>query len=702
MPVDKFGRMSDLKTKDTGVSLTYINNNYVRSDGETPLTGSLDMRGNTLYNVADPVNPQDVVTKVYVDNTKGSGVIGRKTGNGVSIKENLDFLGKQKIKNLPDPVNDHDAATKEYVDTTTTPFLKLDQTKYNTKGDIDMGGQFTVLNVKTPIDDNHITDKKYVDEMDNLKSAFAFKNGSYYAKGGIIMRKNKLGGLREPLQDGEAANKKYVDDTTKNLFINENDNIAFGLNVDMEGNQILGLPEPATDQEPATKKYVDDLQTQNVDEKGNIKFGRSINLDRNRIFSMKEPTKPSEGANKKYVDDTINKRIQEEKDNFLPQDPATKEYVDEAIKGLAGGDLLVSKEGVFIKANGHYRATAPLDIDNHKMENLPDPVDDKDAVNKKYIDGIVENLTLKQGLIRENGGFNLVDSYINMNFHNIRNVGLPKDESDAVPRRFVDSMIKEVEEKIKKRKQLIAVHASYCGPLKSSDYPFKFGGVNNFENCEEKILKGAHNDKYKIKGLINGFVMPHSGRIKKIICESLTFLDKNEIIDKLIKNFKFRHIEELEKHFGKKDFKNDLLKLILNKISFTYENNEKKEGLFEIVRFKKRKEGESEEFLGFSYTLPILSEKTIISKFTWEEVEIEKNDYILTVMKTLNNETIPLNEGETINIQIISNSIYYHTDLIDGFIDDIKTIDDIFNLTVIRLLGELNFNFTFLIELDPL
>ena len=33
MPVDKFGRMSDVKTKDTGVSLTYINNNYIRNDG---------------------------------------------------------------------------------------------------------------------------------------------------------------------------------------------------------------------------------------------------------------------------------------------------------------------------------------------------------------------------------------------------------------------------------------------------------------------------------------------------------------------------------------------------------------------------------------------------------------------------------------------------------------------------------------------
>ena len=449
MPVDKFGRMSDTKTKDTGVSLTYINNNYIRSDGRTPISGSLDMRGNTIYNVADPVNPQDVVTKVYVDNTKGSGVIGRKIGDAVSIQENLDFMGKQKIKNLVDPVNDKDAVTKEYVDTTTVPFLKLDQTKYNTKGDIDMGGSYTVYNVKNPIDDSHIVDKKYVDEMDNLKSAFSLKSGGYEAKGAIFMKKHKLGGLREPTQDGEASTKKYVDDLVSNHFVDENDNITFGRDVDMEGNKIFSLPEPEQDSDPATKKYVDDLQNQYIDKRGNIKFGRNINLENKRIFALKDPKKDYEATNKKYVDDSITKRLQEEKDKFLPQDPATKQYVDEAIRGIAGGDILVSKEGVFIKENGHYRATAPLDIDNQKVENLPDPVDEKDAVNKKYIDGIVENLILKQGLVRENGGFNLVDSYINMNFNNIRNVGYPKHSEDAVPRSFVDNMVKTIEEKIK-------------------------------------------------------------------------------------------------------------------------------------------------------------------------------------------------------------------------------------------------------------
>ena len=608
MPVDKFGRMSDLKTKDTGVSLTYINNNYVRSDGETPLTGSLNMRGNTLYNVADPVNPQDVVTKVYVDNTKGSGVIGRKTKDGVSIKENLDFLGKQKIKNLPDPVNEKDAVTKE-----------------------------------------------------------------------------------------------YVDDKTKNLFIDKNDNIAFGLNVDMEGNKILGLPEPATDQEPATKKYVDDLQTQYIDKRGNVKFDRNINVGNNRIFAVKDPRKDYEATNKKYVDDTINKRLQEEKDNFLPQDPATKEYVDEAIKRVAGGDILVSKEGVFIKANGHYRATAPLDIDNHKMENLPDPVDDKDAVNKKYIDGIIENLTLKQGLIRENGGFNLVDSYINMNFNNIRNLGLPKNENDGVPRKFVDDIVKEVEEKINKRKHLIAVHARYCGPLIKGDYPFKFGGGNSFENCEE-IIEGVHFfNKDDVKSTLSGFVIPHSGQLRKIICEGVTYIDLNKMINKLINSFNEEQINELKKYFGKEDFKKDLLEKIKSSVDFTTDKiNErplqKGKTFFEITSTSKSFSGDDKALIFFNK--PAIFSTAIIEKVEWKEVELSSSvNVIRAIMKIIyfsekGKWYSSFEEGDTLNIRI--------SDFKKNFFGKGELIDNILKPIVIFLLGTLSFNFTFLIELDPL
>ena len=36
MPIDKFGRMSDVKTRDTVVSLTYIN--HICSDRSTPIS----------------------------------------------------------------------------------------------------------------------------------------------------------------------------------------------------------------------------------------------------------------------------------------------------------------------------------------------------------------------------------------------------------------------------------------------------------------------------------------------------------------------------------------------------------------------------------------------------------------------------------------------------------------------------------------
>ena len=571
MPVDKFGRMSDTKTKDTGVSLTYINNNYVRSDGETPLTGSLNMRGNTIYNVADPVNPQDVVTKVYVDNTKGSGVIGRKTKDGVSIKENMDFLGKQKIKNLPDPVNDHDAVTKEYVD------------------------------------EKDAVTKEYVDEKD-------------------------------------AVTKKYVDDKTKNLFIDENDNIAFGLNVDMEGNKIFSLPEPEQDNEPATKKYVDDLQIYKLDKRGNVRFDRNINVGNNKIFSLKDPKKDYEATNKKYVDDSITKRLQEEKDNFLPQDPATKEYVDEAIKQVDGGDILVSKEGVFIKANGHYRATAPLDIDNHKMENLREPLKDGDAVNKKYVDGIVEDLTLKQGLIRENGGFNLVDSYINMNFNNIRNVGLPKHEADAVPFGFVDDKIKAVEEKIEKRKHLITVSTYFCGKLIKGEYQFPFGG----NACEEA-----------------GFLMPHSGRIKKVKIEIFGKFKKyllNANVDILGKEFldEIKDIEELKK--SPETFEElEIFEKKLFKVLFLGGD------LFSIISFKNNSDEVNKP------TSSILSTYSCVVR---KPIDFKPDiDFIRSCSFNNDLKNHPLSEGEVINIRTE--------------ID--RNVKSVFS-----------FMFTFLIEIDPL
>ena len=153
MPVDKFGRMSDVKTRDTGVSLTYINNNYVRSDGGTPVSGSIDMRGNTLYNMSNPVNPQDVATKEYADTANKAFIYGE--GKYLAVGDGNSITG------LPSPI-DRDAATNKNYVNNGGAITKLPNGAFTAVSDIDFDG-FSLKNIPDPIDGKDAVNKAYVD-----------------------------------------------------------------------------------------------------------------------------------------------------------------------------------------------------------------------------------------------------------------------------------------------------------------------------------------------------------------------------------------------------------------------------------------------------------------------------------------------------------------------------------------------------------
>ena len=208
--------MSDAKTKDTGVSLTYINNNYIRSDGTTPVSGSIDMRGNTLYNVSDSVKPQDVATKEYTDNIRGVKWVKKKQDRTYAIKKNLDMNNKS-LKNIPPPVDDADAVNKIYADTlsnetkryvnSVTPFVNQ-QNQYAATNNINMR-DFTLQNVGELTNAKDVATKGYVDNSGG--GAFEVRNGGYNANGHLYIGGQKIGGVRDPINDGEAVNKRYVD-----------------------------------------------------------------------------------------------------------------------------------------------------------------------------------------------------------------------------------------------------------------------------------------------------------------------------------------------------------------------------------------------------------------------------------------------------------------------------------------------------------
>ena len=138
MPVDKFGRMSDTKTRDTGVSLTYMNNNHIRYDGSTPVTGSffkdngnfvahtpISMATQSLNDLPEPKKVSDAVTKTYVDDliadNVGAGYIDGRGSPFFKEKSNYPAthtinMGFKKLLNLSTPSETYEAATKEYED----------------------------------------------------------------------------------------------------------------------------------------------------------------------------------------------------------------------------------------------------------------------------------------------------------------------------------------------------------------------------------------------------------------------------------------------------------------------------------------------------------------------------------------------------------------------------------------------------------
>ena len=210
MPVDKFGRMSDAKTRDTGVSLTYINNNYSRSDGGTPVSGSIDMRGNTLYDVSDPVNPQDVATKEYADKVgRGEAAIVKTRYGNYGAIGNIDMRG-YTLTNVLDPADAQDVATKQYVDTANRAFI-FGEGKYLAAGEVSMGGR-RLNNIGMPIENHQASNKFYVNTVVEAatagdKALRELQDGIFTSTCEIDMSGNSITGLPNPIDKDAAANK---------------------------------------------------------------------------------------------------------------------------------------------------------------------------------------------------------------------------------------------------------------------------------------------------------------------------------------------------------------------------------------------------------------------------------------------------------------------------------------------------------------
>ena len=215
MPVDKFGRMSDARIVTEGVSLSYINNNFLRRSGANTATGSINMTGNTLTNVSNPVNDQDVATKNYVDTNSSSDKVSK---SGDTMTGDLD-MGGNLIRGLPitSPpityVGDEATSWDQTVGLVQDAASNLvDKSGDTMTGDLDMSGN-RVMNVPyAPANTSDAANAAYVIQGDlDVEQKTVLRDGTQAMTGNLDMDVHFINNLPNPVNAQDAATKNYVD-----------------------------------------------------------------------------------------------------------------------------------------------------------------------------------------------------------------------------------------------------------------------------------------------------------------------------------------------------------------------------------------------------------------------------------------------------------------------------------------------------------
>ena len=370
---------------------------------------NLNLNGNLINGLSDPVDNNDATNKIYVD-----------------------------IKNAQQDIAIADKASKSYVDNQianvqidTTPLLPRDGSRSMT-GNLNMGLKH-ILNIENLTD--HNVDDGYLDIVKDLKSVVnkEYLNRNFLKiKGNDYDLNQKVIKNSAPHDDGSYDNntlvsKAFVDAEIAKLsnmnFLKLDGSKAMQGNLMMNNYNIKNLKDPVDNQDAGTKKYIDAeiAKIPVVDTSGLLPLDGSKDMTGNLNMGMKnilnidtlnDYTDNSEKdrdlksvVNKEYLNTHFLKIMGKGDYDFNLGGQIIKNcepYYD----GLFDDNSLVSKAFVdaeiaklpkpatdVLKTDGSKAMNGNLDMANNSIINLkdPQPSDDSHAASVNYVNTIVDN-----------------------------------------------------------------------------------------------------------------------------------------------------------------------------------------------------------------------------------------------------------------------------------------------------------------------
>ena len=403
-----------------------------------PMLADINMNNNFIQNIATPTSSHQATNKGYCDYNFLSRQKGGVLMSSLSMNQNDLF-------EIPAPKYGNSAVNKNYIDTEITkvhqnldltPFLRKDGQRAMT-GSLNMNGN-QIIRLKEPVSSSDASTKGYTDrKIDNIQkidtTLFIKKDGSVPMAADLDMGTHKIINVGQPTTDTDAASKGYIDNTLaeSHLISSHKSNEFKYLDDPNETSSEYNITIDAfTDFNESPHKNKKAFQITLTKDAGTNDYRSRMGFNLyplplgtyTIIFEYYFPENTNIQLSCQSTTAYVHKQIQKDFTDYSKllvqinnNSKTTPDYLFFTIHGTAvvnnpegyiivygvkdwsdSVDPNIYDDGFYVQMfqykNGDMQIQTDIDMNTHKIENLSDATNTKDAINKGQLDTVDVNL----------------------------------------------------------------------------------------------------------------------------------------------------------------------------------------------------------------------------------------------------------------------------------------------------------------------
>ena len=402
--------ITPLDSKDPATKY-YVDNTFLDRDGSYPMKGNLNMDNNRIFNLPAP-NGSNQPTPLAFTDLKYLHVNGT---NKMTNNLNMDNKG---IIHLKPPTNDTDGATKKYVDDSipnTSSFIKKDGSVAMTSN-LNLGNK-KIVGLATPTSNTDAATKKYVDDNAGSPglSDYLEKDGTVTMTGNLNLGNNKIVNLSDPTTDQEAANHGWVRKQIERFDHHSGDGISSVFTItDPAASTTLYLQfvsgssfddfvfttstpgQPLVGWAPTANTYINKIEFQFGSRNINVDFLWFIPRDVSHSNSNFWVSGNRTGTWSLNIHKSWNYNMSGVKlrtHNNSNHTAITCRLFTDLPKAITKPLKRIEINTPKIVLSGIVKAD--VNLGGNKIKNLGKPTQDKEAVNKSYVDNLVHHTAVQ-------------------------------------------------------------------------------------------------------------------------------------------------------------------------------------------------------------------------------------------------------------------------------------------------------------------